>query len=192
MRPRKLDNSPEARVARAIVLQARVAAGLCILVMAAVAGLFVFGFGAAFAADGTTVDLTPSAAIVRELVSWIADAVLGLLAAAVLRWLHLDANAKAAEVAAEARRLLHSAVDNGTTRALGQLGNITSVEVHSRVLASVIDYVQTNAASALRRLKPGDDELEKLIEAEVERQSPGASLYGNTAAGYLARITSPA
>jgi hypothetical protein len=128
----------------------------------------------AMAADGTTVDFSPTAALLGQYLVVAIEGLVGFAIAWALRWLHLDGNTKAQQLADQARAALHGAVENGISRALAAVGgSISSVDVHNQVLASVLGYAQTNAASAFDRLGASPGELSKLIEARLgERGQP--------------------
>ncbi|MGO1078323.1 hypothetical protein [Inquilinus sp. CA228] len=151
--------------------------GWCLLVAACAAPIALSLTSLpAQAADGTTVDFSPTAALLGQYLMVAIEGLAGLAIGWALRWLHLSGNAQAEQVAAQARALLHGAVENGISRALAAVGgSINSVDVHNQVMASVLGYAQTNAASALDRLGASPGELSKLIEAKLGQRSEAAT-----------------
>jgi hypothetical protein len=120
------------------------------------------------AADGTTIDLSPTVGLVRE---YLSVAIEGLFSAAIiwgLRFLHLSGSAKAEELAGQLRDFLHGTVERGIDRALATVsGQLTGVDLRNQLLASVLGYVQANARDAVDRLGASPDDLRRLIEAKL-------------------------
>jgi hypothetical protein len=130
--------------------------------------VFAVSIPVAHAADGTTVDLSPTVAAIREYLVVGIDALIAAAIGWVLRWVHLDGNVKVGQLADQARAALHSAVENGIDKALAQFGMAPwTLDVRDQALASIIDYAQTNAASALGVLVPSPGELSNLIVAKL-------------------------
>jgi hypothetical protein len=138
------------------------------------AALVLLPIASLLAADGTTVDLSPMAALLRE---YLAVGIEALIAAAIglaLRWLHLSGNAKAAELAEQLRDFLHATAERALDRAVAEIGLPTSFVVKSDVLASAISYLQLNARDAVTKLKASPDDLERLLEAKLALRFPVA------------------
>jgi len=142
---------------------------LLLAALAAMPIVFAVTMPQAHAADSsTTVDFSLSLSLVREYLMVGVDALLAIGIGWAVRFLHLTGSVEAGKLADQARALLHGAVENGIDRALATFGSsLSSVDVKNQVLASVIGYVQSNAASALDRLGASPDELRKLIEAKL-------------------------
>lgn len=120
------------------------------------------------AADGTTVDLSPTLSLVREYLVVGIDALIAAAIGWALRFLHLSGSTKAAELAGQLRDFLHGTVDRGIDRALASVtGPLSAIDVRNQVLASVLGYVQANARDAVDRLGASPDDLRRLIESKL-------------------------
>ncbi|WP_342237194.1 hypothetical protein [Inquilinus sp. OTU3971] len=143
---------------------------------------------AAIAGDGTTVDFSPTAALVREYLMVVIDVLISGVAGLVLRWLHLAGNSKAEDLAVQARDHLHATALRGFEWAEGQIkDDISSVDVKSEIIASALTYVQSNARGAIKRLGASPDEVRLLLEGlfRLTREKPGAASAASPAGGLV-------
>jgi hypothetical protein len=134
-----------------------------------------------WAADGTVVDFSPFAALLREYAGVFVDAILAAALGWAIRFLHLSGNAKAEAVAAQLRDFLHGTADRAIDRAMATIaGPISSVTIQSDIIAAALVYVQANARDAVKRLDASPDDLRRLLEAKLSLRTgvPAGGLAG--------------